>query len=185
MIKLANAPALIIATFRLNLAILIITPYILTKKRSQLSSLTRRDLILSLVAGIFLSIHFITWVSSLKFTSVASSVVFVSTNPIFVGLGSRLILKEKLSRLLVTGILLSITGGVLIGYGDFTANFNELLGVILALLGALSVSGYLLIGRKVRQKNRFIYLHLRCIWNRSRFLTIYFSFLGAKICRLL
>lgn len=152
MIKLTEAPALTIATYRLTLATLILTPLVLIKKKAELLSLTKRDLTLCLGAGIFLAIHFIAWVSSLQFTSVASSVVLVTTNPIFVGLGSWFILKEKLTKLLIIGIFLSVVGGILIGYGDFSLGSHKLTGDLLALSGALMMSGYLLTGRKVRQK---------------------------------
>lgn len=153
LIKLAEgAPALVIATYRLTLATLLLAPLVLFQSRRELLSLSKQEWLLSLLSGLFLSMHFFTWVSSLKYTSVASSVVLVTTNPIFVGLGSYLILKEKLHLLLIAGIGLSVTGGVLIGYGDFRVGSDVLLGDLLALTGAVMASGYFLIGRRVRQK---------------------------------
>jgi len=152
LIKLAEAPALVIATYRLTLAMIIITPGVLLKNRGKVATFSKQDWLLSLLSGIFLSLHFLTWISSLQYTSVASSVVLVTTNPIFVGLGSYFILKERLQPLLIAGIAASVVGGVLIGYGDFTAGANVLYGDFLALVGAMMASGYLLIGRKVRQK---------------------------------
>lgn len=154
LIKLTEAPALVIATYRLTLATIIIAPGVLLKLRNRrkLATLFKQEWLLSLLSGIFLSLHFLTWISSLSYTSVASSVVLVTTNPIFVGLGSYFILKERLQPLLITGIVASVIGGVLIGYGDFTAGAHALYGDLLALVGAMMASGYLLIGRKVRQK---------------------------------
>jgi len=153
LIKLAEeAPALIIATYRLALATFLLAPLVLLQNRRELLSLSKQEWLLSLLSGLFLSMHFFAWVSSLKYTSVASSVVLVTTNPIFVGLGSYLILKERLHALLVAGIGLSVTGSMLIGYGDFRAGSDVLLGDLLALTGAIMASGYLLIGRRVRQK---------------------------------
>lgn len=152
LIKLADAPALIIAAYRLGIAGLLLTPFALSRQRGRLRALSRRDLGLSLLSGAFLSLHFLAWISSLQYTSVASSVVLVATNPIFVGLGSVWILKERLPRLLVGGILLSVAGGALIGSEDLRLGQGALYGDLLALLGAIAHSGYLLVGQRVRRK---------------------------------
>ena len=87
LIKLANAPVLIIAAYRLGLAALVLTPLALTFRRQHLQALSGRDWLHAAVAGSFLGLHFIAWIASLEYTSVASSVVLVTINPIFVGLG--------------------------------------------------------------------------------------------------
>jgi len=152
LIKLADAPALIIAAYRLGIAGLLLTPLAWTRRREALRRLDGRDWLLSLLSGAFLSAHFLSWISSLQYTSVASSVVLVSTNPIFVGLGAAFILKERLHPLLIGGIVLSVAGGSLIGSGDFQLGGRALYGDLLALVGAIAHSGYLLIGQRVRKK---------------------------------
>jgi drug/metabolite transporter (DMT)-like permease len=152
LIKLADAPALIIAAYRLGIAGLLLTPFALSRKRGQLRALSGSDRLLSLLSGAFLSLHFLAWISSLQYTSVASSVVLVATNPIFVGLGSVWILKERLHPLLVGGILFSVAGGALIGSEDLRLGGMALYGDLLALLGAITHSGYLLVGQRVRRK---------------------------------
>lgn len=149
-IRLAKAPSLVIAASRLGLASLILAPAVLIKTREELRALTRGDLLLALLSGLFLGLHFATWISSLAYTSVASSVVFVDTSPIFVGLASHLLLKEKVSRQMFVGIAVSVLGGMIIGYGDFGLGARELFGDLLALAGAVAVSGYLLVGRRLR-----------------------------------
>lgn len=151
LIKLADAPVLIIAAYRLGIASLILVPLAATRRRTELQRLSLQDWGLSLLSGAFLSLHFIAWIASLKYTSVASSVVLVATNPIFVGLGAALFLKERLPPLLIAGILVSTLGGVVIGSDDFRLGGQALYGDLLALLGAIAHSGYLLIGRRVRQ----------------------------------
>jgi drug/metabolite transporter (DMT)-like permease len=148
-IKICDAPALVIAAYRLTLASLLLTPFACHKKiwRSWNGS-EWRWLTLS---GIFLALHFAFWIASLKFTSVASSVVLVSTNPIFVGLGAWLFLKEPLGWNLITGITLSFLGSGLISFGDVALSKEALMGDGLALLGAITASGYLLVGRKMRK----------------------------------
>ena len=150
-IRLAEAPSLVIAASRLTIASLILAPAALIKAREELRSLTKGDLGLALLSGLFLGLHFATWISSLEHTSVASSVVFVSTSPMFVGLASHFLLKERVSRQTFAGIAASVLGGMIVGYGDFGLGARELFGDFLALAGAVAVSVYLLVGRKLRR----------------------------------
>jgi len=151
LVKLISAPALVIAAYRLTLATLLLAPFA-WRESGRLKGFSKHDLALSLLSGLFLALHFIFWISSLKYTSVASSVVLVSTNPIFVGLGTRFILRERLGPLLLWGIAISILGGLLIGYNDLQFSREEFLGDLLALAGALWASAYFLVGRHVRQR---------------------------------
>ena len=161
-----NAPSLVIAAFRLTFASLILAPLALTRHRAELRSLTRRELSLGLLSGFFLALHFATWISSLEYTTVASSVVLVSTSPLWVALLAPLVLRERLTRAVLVGMLLALTGGVVIALSDACvwqnglacpslAEFvrgNAFFGNSLALAGAWTVAGYLLIGRSLRAK---------------------------------
>ncbi len=151
LIRLAeNVPVLSIAAWRLGVSFLLLIPF--SWRKSPLKVMSRRDLLLSVASGVFLTLHFILWISSLRYTSVASSVVLVSTNPIFVALGVRFVFKESLSRTLVVATLLSVAGAALIGWGDFRISGAAFSGDLLALGGAVMASGYFLIGRRVRQR---------------------------------
>ncbi|MCA9778706.1 MAG: DMT family transporter [Candidatus Eremiobacteraeota bacterium] len=104
------------------------------------------------LSGVMLGLHFATWVASLSFTSVTSSVVLVTTNPIFVGIGSVLLLKEKVSARLWAGTFIAFAGTVVVAFGSSlpaTAAPNPPLGNALALFGAVCMSGYLLVGRRL------------------------------------
>ena len=148
-IKLCEAPALIIATYRMMLASFMLMPFACYKKTWR--GWERNEIGWFLLSGLFLSLHFAFWIASLKYTSVASSVVLVTTHPIFVGIGSWLFLKEQMGMKLVLGIALSIVGSGLISYGDMGLSKEALMGDGLALLGAMAASGYLLLGRKMRK----------------------------------
>jgi drug/metabolite transporter (DMT)-like permease len=151
LIRLAeDVPVLSIAAWRLGVSFLLIIPF--SWRKSPLKTMNRRDLLLSVASGVFLTLHFILWISSLRYTSVASSVVLVSTNPIFVALGVRFVFKESLSRTLVVATLLSVAGAALIGWGDFRVSGTAFYGDLQALGGAVMASGYFLIGRRVRQR---------------------------------
>jgi drug/metabolite transporter (DMT)-like permease len=152
-----DMPAITIAGFRFGLASLILL-LISCFKKSHYRGLSVRDFLWCTASGVFLALHMLLWIIALKMTSVASAVVLVTTNPIFVGIFSYVLLKEKQSKNLVIGILLSFIGSVVIAIGDggfsglFVTNRNALIGDMLALLGAVMASGYLIIGSKMREK---------------------------------
>ena len=148
--RLADAPALVTAAYRVGLASLILVPLACIKTRDELRHLTLRDIRCVLLAGLFLALHFATWISSLKYTSVANSVVLVNMSPLWVGLLAPLILKEKLHRATMVGIILSISGCIIIGSGDLVAGSQILWGDFLAIIGGLCLAGYLMAGKQVR-----------------------------------
>jgi len=176
-IKLCDAPVLIIATYRLMLASLILSPFAFYKKTWR--GWERGALGWLLLSGFLLSLHFAFWIASLKYTSVASSVVLVTTHPIFVGIGGLLFLKERLGLNLILGIVLSVLGSGLIGYGDMTLSKEALMGDGLALLGAMVASGYLLIGRKMRKKQD-LFSYIFPVYSTAGLILILFSLIFQK-----
>lgn len=157
-------PSIVIAALRLTFATLLLTPLILTKHLDEIKRFTRTEILFGALSGFFLALHFATWISSLEYTSVASSAVFVSTGPLWVALLSPVLLNEKLGKVAILGLVLSLTGGIIIGISDvctWDQGFScpqldgilqgrQIWGNFLALLGAWAVTGYLVIGRKVR-----------------------------------
>lgn len=166
LIRLAqqHAPSITIAALRLTFATLALGPVALTRNRTELASLTGRQLTLAMISGIFLAVHFATWITSLQYTSVTSSVVLVSTGPLWVTLLSPVVLRERVGAGAVGGLVLAIFGGIIIAGSDsctFAGGFHcgglgatpqgtTLWGNLLALFGAWAVTGYLLIGRRLR-----------------------------------
>jgi drug/metabolite transporter (DMT)-like permease len=121
----------------------------------EIARLAPRDLALTLASGALLAIHFWSWITSLEYTSVASSTVLVTTNPIWVGLASVLLLGEKLGRGAIAGLVLALLGMLITFAADTAAARpapDATLGNVLAVIGALSASGYLLIGRALRAR---------------------------------
>ncbi len=147
-----EAPALVIAAYRLGLASLILAPLAWCKCRSEIRGLSGHDLKLALLSGLFLALHFAVWISSLNYTSVANSVVLVTMNPLWVGLLTPLVTQERISRIALIGIIMSVIGGIIISAGNFTASGNALWGDFLALVGGVCLALYLLVGRKLRSK---------------------------------
>jgi len=160
-----NVPSLVIAAYRTAVAALILLPLMLARHRTEVRQLRIADWRLALLSGLLLALHFATWISSLAYTSVASSTVLVSTSPLWVALAAPFLLGESFTRPLKIGMALALLGSVMIGVagsvgwvdGRFVLNAGAaeggtqmLLGNGLALLGALAGAGYLLIGRKLR-----------------------------------
>jgi drug/metabolite transporter (DMT)-like permease len=161
------APSLVIAAYRLSIATLVLAPFSLIRHRSELRSLSRLELGLALLSGFFLALHFATWITSLQYTTVASSAVLVATTPLWVTLLSPFTIKEPLSRPVLAGMALAMIGGAIVGLSDtctwaagrltcpslkdFTQG-SAFLGDVLALTGALMAACYLMIGRRLRGK---------------------------------
>ena len=146
-------PALSIAALRMTIAALVVAPVAVLRCRAEIRALSRRDLLLALVSGLFLALHFGFWTSSLDSTSVMSSVVFVSTNPLFVGAASVLLFRERLRPGTLWGIGLALAGGIVVGFADAgTGGAASGRGDIMAILGAVAASGYLLVGRRLRRR---------------------------------
>lgn len=152
-IKLAQAPALTIAGNRMLVAVLCLAPLNLLFARRELARLARQgttSLSWTVVAGAALAAHFGLWTVSLSYTSVASSVVFVSTHPVFVALAEWGLLGQRLSRTAMLGIALTLVGSLAIGWSDIQLSGQAIYGDLLALGGALALVGYLVIGRRLR-----------------------------------
>lgn len=150
----AGAPSLAIAALRLTFAALVLLPFALARCREEYRALSKRDIGAAALSGAFLGGHFATWISSLAFTSVVSSVALVSLSPLFIALTGVLILKEKLTRRLLLGMVVATAGGILIGLADSAGapGANPALGNALALAAALCMAPYMIVGRALRHK---------------------------------
>jgi drug/metabolite transporter (DMT)-like permease len=104
-----------------------------------------------ILSGALLALHFWSWIASLRYTSVASSVVLVSLKPVFAWGLAAAWLREHPTRMEAWGIALAVVGASLIGLGDARLSLGALGGDVLALLGAVTGAGYYVIGRRVRQ----------------------------------
>jgi len=156
-VKLASgAPAGIIAFYRLAFAALLMLPTILFKYRDELKMISRRDWGLTAISGVFLALHFIVWFESLNYTSVASSVVLVTLQPIFAFIGTYFFFGERFSIAAVISMFITLIGSIIIGWGDFQISGLALFGDALALLGAITVTAYFLLGQRLRRSMSLI-----------------------------
>lgn len=151
-IKLAHAPSLVIAFYRIFFTVLILAPYTIYKHHAEFKELHKKEVFLAIISGAFLALHLVTWFLSLEYTTVASSTVLVTTQPIFVVIGSYIFFQEKIPFKALFGGIIALLGSIFIGVTDFTISGNALWGDILALIGAIAVSGYFLFGRHLRKR---------------------------------
>ncbi len=152
-----NMPPVLIVAARLLIASLVLTPLTARSYLPTIAGLSRKELLLIAISGICLAVHFTTWVTSLQYTTVLVSVVVVSTGPIWVAILEVIFLKISLSRLVVAGLIVALIGGAMIGFPlentlASSVENGTLTGALLAWVGALSLSVYMLIGRKMRAR---------------------------------
>lgn len=148
LIREADAPSLVIAAYRLGLAS---APLLLLAgvRRQNVLPRKKEAVLLMLLSGIFLAMHFALWIVAIKQTSIATSVVLVTTTPLFIGLASGPLLGEKPGRAIWAALAVSALGAVIMVSEDFDAGGDTLAGDAFALLAAVFASGYLMLGRKL------------------------------------
>lgn len=152
MIKLSAAPALVLAFYRLAMTEAIFLPAALVTNPRDITRMSGRDFALAALSGVFLALHFFFWITSLRYTSVASSLVLVDSHPLFVMAGGYFFYREHLPGRAVAGAVLALAGTVVVGANDFRVGGTALYGDLLAWLGAATVAAYFLVGRGVRQR---------------------------------
>jgi drug/metabolite transporter (DMT)-like permease len=150
----SGAESLAIAAGRLVLASLIIVPIAWLSKAQAVHAVNRRDVLRMVLVGGMLAAHFWLWIASLKMVSVALSTALVSTTPIWVALGNRVFFGERITALQAAGLLLAIAGGVGLALTDSTVTQHRqlLLGCLLALGGAWTITVNMLVGQRVRAR---------------------------------
>ncbi|RAK09380.1 drug/metabolite transporter (DMT)-like permease [Halanaerobium saccharolyticum] len=158
LIKIATAPPLITAFYRMFFTVLLLSPYFFFKHGSKLRYfLDYRPI----VVGFLLAVHFILWISSIQYTDISNSVIFVAMQPLFTIILEYLFAREDLKEGAVIGIIMALIGSSIISIGDFYQLGDKLFGNFLALSAALFASSYLFIGRGVRKKlDYFPYLYI-------------------------
>lgn len=153
-VKMAEAPSGIIAFYRLLFTLAFLVPALLARKREreQLVHLNGRQLRLAVISGALLAVHWVMWFESLRYTSVASSTVLVSLQPLFSILFGALFLKERVSKWGMVGVFLAIFGSAIIGWGDFQVSGAAFWGDVLSFASAGVISLHFLFGQLLRRE---------------------------------
>jgi len=155
LVRWSHAPSSVAALYRVLFTTLLVAPVAVFRYREEFRRLSVRDLGFAVVAGVALAIHFAAWFESLNHTSVAASVTLVQSQPIFVAVGAAILLGERIDRPTVVGILVAIVGAAAMSIGDAgeaPVSDATLYGNSLAILGAITIAGYVLAGRSIRQR---------------------------------
>ncbi|SDQ99273.1 DMT family transporter [Natronobacterium texcoconense] len=155
LVRWSHAPSSVAAFYRVLFTTAMVAPIAFVWYREEFARLSSRDFGFAVLAGVALAVHFAAWFESLNHTSVAASVTLVQTQPIFVALGAALVLGERVSAETVAGIAIAIVGATAMSFGDAgQAPLSDATtyGNALALLGAVTVAGYVLAGRSIRQR---------------------------------
>ncbi len=153
----SETPALVLAAYRTVIASLLLIPYWIAKKGTYSSSLNEK--LLTFLAGLCLGVHFICWIASLYYTSVASASVLVTIHPIILILVERLWYKRQFAITTWVGVILAFLGSVLLGISDSQIEqdfVDPLFGNFLAVSAAAIFVVYILIGQNIRQKREWV-----------------------------
>ena len=181
-VKMAEAPSGIIAFYRLLFTLCFLVPALLfrEKEREQLLHLSARQMMLAVISGALLAVHWVMWFESLRYTSVASSTVLVSLQPLFSILWGRLLLYETVSRQGMAGVFLAIAGSVIIGWGDFQVSGAAFWGDILSFASAGVISLHFLFGQLLRKELNVLPYTTVCYSASTLCLAIYVMVTGQR-----
>jgi drug/metabolite transporter (DMT)-like permease len=150
LVRLAAAPALAVSFYRLAFASLLLVPFAAGETRRSWPTLDGRRQLLLVVSGVALAVHVATWIASLSYTTVAASVLLVNTAPLFAIVLSSLFLRERPSVTIQVATPVAFAGAALIAVGEPGGSSSSLLGNGLALVGAVALAAYQVIGRGLR-----------------------------------
>ncbi|MFS1512854.1 DMT family transporter [Chengkuizengella sp. SCS-71B] len=156
-IRWSDAPVSVMAMYRLYFTNLFMMPFVM-KYWNEIKTLSKHDWFYLSLSGLLLGLHFLLWMGSLRFTSVANSTAIVALEPIFVLIGSFLFFKIRTNIVSVVGMFIAVLGAALIGWGDFRVSSEAFFGDLLALLGAIAVALHMLIGKQLlRKMSNYVY----------------------------
>ncbi|SFF17036.1 Permease of the drug/metabolite transporter (DMT) superfamily [Bacillus sp. OV194] len=150
-VKLSDAPVSVQGMYRLLFTVLFMLPFA-GKQFKHSKQVTPRQWLLLFLSGMFLALHFLLWMGSLKLTTVASSTIILALQPVFVLIGAFFLFKERTTAASLAGMGVAICGAVLIGWGDVGISPENLLGDVLSFLGTLAVAVHMLIGQHLLRR---------------------------------
>lgn len=150
-VRWSTAPSLVLVLYRMAFSVLLLTPSLLLRQRKELLALRRREVLLCLVSGLFLGLHFSSYFESLRWTSIAASVVLSDTEVLFVAAASLLLFRQKLSKKAWFAIALTFGGSIVVALADSLTGADVLKGNLLGLTSAAFMAIYTMIGTVCRR----------------------------------
>jgi len=156
-VRWSSADAAVTAMYRLYLTNALMLPLLWRYRREWLRLSTKQWGLLG-ASGVMLALHFLLWMASLSYTTVASSTVILTLEPVFVMIASFLLFGTKANRKMLLGMGIAMAGSVIIGSGDFRLSDDALIGDALSMLGAAAVAVHMMIGKQLRNGiSAFVY----------------------------
>lgn len=150
-IKWSDAPASIQGMYRLLFTAILMLPFA-KSYTGEVRAIRKKDWLMLILSGAMLVLHFLLWMGSLKYTSVASSTMILALEPVFIMLGVYFLYKEKAAMSAILGLVIAIGGVVFIGWGDIGISADHLKGDLLSVGGTIAVSIHMLIGQKLIER---------------------------------
>lgn len=174
-VKIAASPSGITAFYRLFFSALLLLPFALgsSKNRNELFSLPAKKVRLGIIAGLLLAVHYVMWFESLTYTSVASSTVLVSLQPLFSMVLGYCFFSEKLHTRAIIGCFIAIAGSAIIGWGDFQINERALWGDFISFISAGVIAAYFSVGQILRKDTGVIPYSMLSYTSSAVFLAAY------------
>lgn len=151
-VRWSTAPSLVLALYRMAFSALLLVPAALARREEFFRDLPRREALLSLLSGAFLGLHFACYFEALRWTSIASAVVLVDAEVLFVALATALFLRRKLGKRAWLAVGLAFGGSVTVALADTAAGTDPLRGNLFALSGALCMAVYTMLGAACRRR---------------------------------
>ncbi|MFB9325971.1 DMT family transporter [Paenibacillus aurantiacus] len=148
LVRYSDAPVSVQGMYRMLFTFLLMLPFG-AKYMPAFKRLTLKDWWLLFWAGFFLALHFLLWMASLTYTSIASSTILLSLEPVFVMIGTFLIFKDRASRLAVIGMVIALAGAIIVGSGDMSISQEAVFGDLLSFLGTVAVAINMLIAKQI------------------------------------
>jgi drug/metabolite transporter (DMT)-like permease len=148
LVRYSDAPVSVQCMYRMLFTILLALPFG-GRKLPEIRAIRFKDWMLLLLAGLFLALHFLLWMASLDYTSIASSTIILSLEPVFVMAGAYFAFRDRVKRKALLGVVLALAGAIAIGSGDFTLSQTAFAGDTLSFLGAVSVAVNMLIAKRI------------------------------------
>lgn len=153
LVKFSSAPSLITATYRLFWTVVILIPISLKKTLPELKTLKKKEVFMGALAGVLFALHFTVWFESLKHTTIASATVLVDTDVIFAAIGFCLFMGGSIPKKGIIAIIVTVCGGVITALSGGSEGGGSMFGNAIALLAAVLIASYTLIGRFMRSRN--------------------------------
>ncbi|MBW5446281.1 EamA family transporter [Cohnella sp. CFH 77786] len=148
LVRYSEAPASVQGMYRMLFTLLLMLPFG-TKQFPGILRISGKDWMLLGFAGIFLGLHFLLWMESIDYTSIASSTIILSLEPVLVMIGAFAFFRDKPAKAAVLGLVVAIAGVVFVGSGDLGISRSAFVGDALSFFSTLAIAGNMLLAKRI------------------------------------